>query len=630
MQAVKTRKLPIWNGVWWTSPEPTREIAWAVAEVARAHGRLDDIDLDELMALRERWRTKGDRFDTVFDQSMSFWDALQAVLRAGRAQADQIGRRIRIWRDEPHPVPRQLFSERNIRRGSLVVRPRLPVSDRPERLVAQYVDARTWRPAELTVGAITGRERRERYFGITEHTHLLREVGHDWRAARYRSVEVEFEVEMENRLLLRGDPIALSHFELTDGIALGLVTWQGLDLVLDREVDLTGQPPGMLMVLSAPDASVIGPFRVERPAQDRTSGLRIDQAELDRILADQGTDPRAWVARSAARDEPIRAVLGRAADMTMRLIVQSVTQERQGTARVIAMDDDPRAHDLPVAEAGTLDNIIRGITLATVPVSGGTTLEVHVDVAAGTAPVMIYEFTTDGAIWQPLGQGGPDFSAPLPAGMTRLRAAVTEAGARGAWVEAAFAISGLDTPAPLLEAVAGQYQADGRLHVTGAAVAGAISYRFELRGPGGALLVTQFRAAPEIDLGREDLIGLDALTRDMIVHVAAVDATATPGPFAQIDLSFAAPEAVTGLVQLSTGLHVWDAPASPPPLGWRVRWQQWENGGTTGTADVSSPEWDRAAAGWPNLVWVAALDVFGIGPETLIDHTPPPIPGGDK
>ncbi|MFB9151707.1 host specificity factor TipJ family phage tail protein, partial [Roseovarius ramblicola] len=86
VRAVKTRKLPVWDGTAWTAPQPTREIAWAVAEIARSHDRLGDIDMDELSALHATWSARGDRFDTVIDQRMSFWEVLQAALRAGRAQ----------------------------------------------------------------------------------------------------------------------------------------------------------------------------------------------------------------------------------------------------------------------------------------------------------------------------------------------------------------------------------------------------------------------------------------------------------------------------------------------------------------------------------------------------------------
>ncbi|WP_210880346.1 host specificity factor TipJ family phage tail protein [Roseovarius autotrophicus] len=630
VQAVKTRKLPVWTGSGWSAPEPTREIAWAVAEVARAHGRLGDLDMGELLALHEVWTARGDRFDTVFDQSMSFWEALQAVLRAGRAQADQIGRRIRLWRDAPQPVPRQLFCERNIRRGSLVVRPRLPVSDRPERLVAQYMDARTWRPAELTIGAITGRERRERYFGITDRAHLLREVGHDLRAARFRTVEVEFEVELENRLLRRGDAIVLSHFELTEGLAIGLDDWRGLTLTLGRAVDLSGWPGNAIMTLSAPDGAVIGPFRVARPITDRTDTLTIDPDEMDRITADHGTDPRAWLARSAARDEPIRAVLGREAGIEMRLIVQSVTQERQGLARVVCIDDDPRAHDLPVDAAGDLDGAIIGLTLDTVGTPGGTELQIEVALRAGfDGADILYEYSADGgAIWQPLGQGGAMFTAPLPQGLTHIRVAVIVQGARGAWVSAAIAQAGLAAPAPAAEVIPGRYAAEAVLHVTAAPVAGATSYRFELRGVAQALLAIQFRAAPEIVLDRDQLAALGALTRHLTLRVAALDADAIAGPFVEIDLTVPAPVAVTGLVSPNGNRHVWTVPAPPPPFGWRVRWRQRASGGFTGETVVANAEWFRSSASWPNLVWVAGLDVFGPGPEAFIDHTPPPADDG--
>ncbi|MFB9150964.1 hypothetical protein, partial [Roseovarius ramblicola] len=275
----------------------------------------------------------------------------------------QIGRRIRLWRDTPQPIPRQLFSERNIRRGSLSIRPRLPVSERPERLVAQFMDERTWRPGEIAVGAFSGRERRERYFGIVNRDHLLREVGHDFRASRYRSVTVSFEAELENRLLLRGDPIALSHAEMTDGVAVSVEAWEGLSIELGRTVDPFDTTEQILMMLSAPDGSVIGPFAITVPdGSVPFEAVTIAQEEMDRVVADYGGDPRDWIARSPARDEPIRGVIGPASTQQMRLIVQEVGEERDGYAPVTCVDDDPRAHDTPVAGDGTLDGVIQAIS----------------------------------------------------------------------------------------------------------------------------------------------------------------------------------------------------------------------------------------------------------------------------
>lgn len=626
VQAVKTRKLPVWDGTAWTAPQPTRAIAWAVAEVARAHQRLDDLDIDELLALHTTWEARGDHFDTVFDQNISFWEALQAVLRVGRAQADQIGRRIRLWRDEPRPVPRQLFSERNIRRGSLVVRPRLPVSDRPERLVAQYMDEGTWRPAEITVGAISGRERRERYFGITDREHLIREVSQDFRAAKFRSVEVSFDVELENRLLLRGDPIAVSHFELTNGFSVALEAWSGLDIRLGRALDLAGFPDEMLLIISAEDASVVGPFRVTMQPADRVSSLAVAEAEMARVIADHGSDPREWISRNLARDEPIRAVLGVGTEMTMRLLVQSVGQERQGYATLTCIDDDQRAHDFAVAAQGGLDDVILDVRVQVFAVPGGHELQIRVDLAStGKSLSILYEYSTDGSIWLPLGEGPPTYSATRPTGMTHLRAAAIEGSVRGPWFVVTLAQVSLASPAPIAETSPGSFAAQGDLGVSGAAVAGATSYRFEIVGAGDALLAIQFRADPALNLGRAALVSLGALSREMVVRVAAMDASGKRGPAAALDLSVPAPALVTGFVQLSNGLLVWDVPEPAPTNGWRVRWQQFQGAGATGEAIVHVAEWSRAGAGWPNLVWVAAVDGIGPGPEEHLDFTPPDL-----
>lgn len=116
-----------------------------------------------------------------------------------------------ICRDAPRPIPWQLCSERNIRRGGLAIRPRLPVCAWPKCLVAQFMDERTWRPAEIAVGLITGRER---YFGITNRDHLLCEVGQDYWSAWFRSVEIFVEAELGNRLLRRGDLDGITGIEL--------------------------------------------------------------------------------------------------------------------------------------------------------------------------------------------------------------------------------------------------------------------------------------------------------------------------------------------------------------------------------------------------------------------------------
>lgn len=621
VRAIKTRKLPVWTGTEWSAPQPTREIAWAVAEVLRAQGRLDDLDLSELVALHDIWTARGDRFDTVFDQRISFWEALQSVLRAGRAQPDQIGRKIRIWRDAPQPVPRQLFSERNIRRGSLTIRPAMPVSERPDRLVAQYMDEATWRAGELAVGPFSGRERRERYFGIVNRAHLAREVSHDLRAARYRSVRVEFEAELENRLLLRGDPISVSHRDLTDGVSIGIDGWNGVELTLSREIDWTlfETTPGMLFTL--PDGQVAGPFGVAGPrGAARARRAYISAADLAEITSAAGAAPHEWATRSRDRQEPLRAVIGPQSETVMRMIVESVGVERDGFAPVTCLDDDPRAHDAPVEQGGALDSALTGVT-AEIDTSGGTAiLRIEAAVAGafeGSGIGIVIEYSTDGTVWLPFGEtSAAVFEDDSPAGVTDVRVAAVLDG-RGPWVQTSVATTALAAPTGLAEDVSGTYTASADLSVSATAVSGASSYRFSLRA-GNALLATLGRASPQLELSASELGALNSLARVLDIELRAIDAAGAAGAAASLQVSNPAPAAPTNPTVFNTTLS-WDAAPEADVTHWEVQ-PDW----TTTPETVTSPVWPWAYHSY-GTVEIRAVDAVGPGgPVSIIRPAPPP------
>ena len=88
LAVICTRKLPIWNGLSWGAPQTTRSIAWALADIARSNygGKLNNsqIDLNGLLALDAQWSARGDRFDAVFDNRITVWEALGRTVRAGR------------------------------------------------------------------------------------------------------------------------------------------------------------------------------------------------------------------------------------------------------------------------------------------------------------------------------------------------------------------------------------------------------------------------------------------------------------------------------------------------------------------------------------------------------------------
>jgi len=449
--------------------------------------------------------------------------------------------------------------------------------------------------------------------------------------ARYRSVGVSFEAELENRLLLRGDAIALSHAELTAGVACAIEVWTGLEIGLDRRMQ---EVPGTaLITLTAPDGAVIGPFEVTPDPAPFTT-VRVTQAEMDRIVADYGTDPRDWIARSAARDEPIRAVLGPAVDLEMRLIVEEVGEERNGFAPVTCVDDDSRAHSLTVDAAGTLDGVVTGVDVFD---DAGTPLQIFINVSVDlsklpedptVARTHVFETSTDGGQnWTPFAETGPPTaSGDWPAGLTHVRAAIRLGNLRGPWVAQSVATAALAAPSFLGEVVAGRYASEARLDVTAGPVAGAKSYRFELREPSGGILAILFRATPALDLDKSALDAQGALRRELRVTVAATDGSGGLGAAASFDLPVAPlpGKAVDFVLTGGGGILSWSLQGPSPIVGWRVEWAR-------GSEIVTVQEHRRSASGFADVLKITGLDHFGEGEQVTIDMTPegrPPDAGG--
>ena len=155
INVIVTRKLPVWDPVTgWSEPRATRSLAWAFADAARAKygaGLADArIDLDALHALDQVWQSRGDRFDAVFDQGVTVWEALTRIARCGRALPFLQGGILRIVRDAPRTLPVALFGPRNIVKGSFRVQYVMPGEDTADAVTVTYFSERTWAPDEVT------------------------------------------------------------------------------------------------------------------------------------------------------------------------------------------------------------------------------------------------------------------------------------------------------------------------------------------------------------------------------------------------------------------------------------------------------------------------------------------------
>jgi hypothetical protein len=284
VNCIVTRKLPIWSQAGWSIPQPTRSIAWAFADAARAEygAELPDarIDLSGLSALDVVWENRGDHFDGVFDTSMTVWEALTRIARCGRAVPIQQGGILRIVRDGPQNLPVALFGPRNIAKGSFRIRYVMPGEETADAVTVEYFSSRTWRPDEVTAKLPDSAEEkpaRLQLTGCTDKAQAEREGLYMAAANRYRRKLVTFQTELEGLIPTYGDLIAVVHDMPRWGQGGEIVGWNGASLITSEPLEWAeGQPH--YLGLRRPDGSIAGPYPVIPGEADDEA---LPQAPLD-------------------------------------------------------------------------------------------------------------------------------------------------------------------------------------------------------------------------------------------------------------------------------------------------------------------------------------------------------------
>ena len=287
INVIVTRRLAVWdpaNG--WSTPQPTRSIAWAFTDAARAYygaGLADArIDLAALHALDAVWQARGDRFDAVFDQGLTVWEALTRIARCGHALPFLQGGILRIARDAPRTLPVALFGPRNIVKGSFRVQYVMPGEDTADAVTVTYFSERTWAPDEVTAALpgsateATGKPATVELFGCTGADQAMREGLYMAAANRYRR---RIRTELEGLIPTYGDLIAVTHDLPRWGQGGEVVAVDGRTLTLSEPLEWssdTAEPPVHYLALRRRDGSLSGPWPVEPGVDDRTVVLSED------------------------------------------------------------------------------------------------------------------------------------------------------------------------------------------------------------------------------------------------------------------------------------------------------------------------------------------------------------------
>ena len=354
VNVIVTRRLPVWDPeTGWSAPQPTRSLAWAFADAARAtYGAgLDDtrIDLAALHALDQVWQSRGDRFDAVFDQGLTVWEALTRIARCGRALPFLQGGILRIARDAPRTLPVALFGPRNIVKGSFRVQYVMPGEDTADAVTVTYFSERTWRPDEIVAALpnsdadATDKPATVELFGCTGADQAMREGLYMAAANRYRRRIMTFRTELEGLIPTYGDLITVTHDLPRWGQGGEVVDADGRALTLSEPLEWqTGEeaatPPVHYLALRRRDGSLSGPWPVEPGVDDRT------------VVLSEDPDP---VPYTGADEERTHFAFGAGEAWGLRARVLAV-RPRGEQVEITAVGEDTRVHEADRAASGTV------------------------------------------------------------------------------------------------------------------------------------------------------------------------------------------------------------------------------------------------------------------------------------
>ena len=338
VNVIVTRKLPVWDPVTgWSEPQPTRAIAWAFADAARAQygaGLVDArIDLDALHALDAVWEARGDRFDAVFDQGLTVWEALTRIARCGRALPFLQGGILRIVRDTPRTLPVALFGPRNIVKGSFRVQYVMPGEDTADAVTVTYFSERTWAPDEVvsalpdSAAEAADKPATVELFGCTGADQAMREGLYMAAANRYRRRIITFRTELEGLIPTYGDLIAITHDLPRWGQGGEVVAVNGRALILSEPLEW--ETTVHYIALRRRDGSLGGPWPVAPGADART------------VLLDEDIDLEPY---TGTEEERTHFAFGPGEAWGLRARVMAV-RPRGEQVEITAVGEDVRVHE---------------------------------------------------------------------------------------------------------------------------------------------------------------------------------------------------------------------------------------------------------------------------------------------
>ncbi|MBA1157752.1 host specificity factor TipJ family phage tail protein [Microvirga mediterraneensis] len=464
---IATRIIPVWNGSGFVN-QPSRSIAWAALDMWRnadygAGLGLEQVDFQSFYAYDQLWTSLGHHFDYTFKEPQTLDDALETVLKAGRAVPAPVGDRLTIVRDEPRGIPRMIFTDYDIVRDSLSIDYTLADDDIADGIVGEYIDETTFKLAEVSSapdGVTLAKPARVQLPGVQKRSQAAGLVRFMAGENQYRRVTVSWTARAEGRLLKRGDLVKLSCEEPeTWGQSAEVVAYDDASrrITFDHDLEWDANALNHYVEIRAADGQPWGPVRVTRGTSDRIA--IVNAQDFASEATRQGRSLAQAMARAPKADMPT-AAFSPGEPRSFRVLITEGTPDTDGEhITLTGVLDDPIVYD--VTETGvtplpiTPDVFSQAIPVITTLSGRVYQRGLSLVLQAGWQPAKgairyIADVSYDGGgTWVRAYEGDATTFEAIVAGAQTIRLRV--AGVTGSNVTGVFSITEIDPPPLVLD-----------------------------------------------------------------------------------------------------------------------------------------------------------------------------------
>lgn len=227
-------KFPIWDGTTWSDPAETNNPAWLIVGALReafAYRPAVDaqIDLPRFLEFANWCTSKNFTYNRAIPGEMTLYEACQEIARAGRAVFFVRDGKFSVCIDKPVEIVSQVFTERNIIKGSLSMK--LSLIEPPDYLAVDWINpANDWQLDVYKVyddGKSAGTHFKRDTLsmpGVTNSDQVYKLTRYYMAQNRLRTAVYQWSADIENIICELGDRVTLTTSRLGAGLGQGRIS----------------------------------------------------------------------------------------------------------------------------------------------------------------------------------------------------------------------------------------------------------------------------------------------------------------------------------------------------------------------------------------------------------------------